>query len=56
MPRERKKSAADKQLEQSKRFEEAARKSGGDESGRAFERAFSKLAPAKNALRKKKAR
>ena len=41
------KKSADKPADQSKRFVEAARKSGSDESGNAFERAFEKIVPAK---------
>jgi hypothetical protein len=41
------KKSADKPADQSKRFVEAARKSGSDESGDAFERAFEKIVPAK---------
>jgi hypothetical protein len=43
MPKARKKSLAEKQLEQSKRFKEAAEKAGADKSGREFERAFKKI-------------
>lgn len=46
MPRARKKSAAEKQLEQSKRFKEAAKKIGRDETGKDFERIFEKVVPA----------
>jgi hypothetical protein len=46
-PKGRKKSAAEKQLEQSKRFEAAARKVGADETGGEFERAFQKIVGSK---------
>jgi hypothetical protein len=45
MPKARKKSLAEKQLEQSERFKEAAEKSGADKSGREFERAVKKIIP-----------
>ena len=48
MPKVRKKSAAEKQLEQSKRFEEAAKKVGGDETGEEFERIFKKVVRVKS--------
>jgi hypothetical protein len=41
----RKKSAAEKQPDQSKRFVEAARVIEADESGKKFERAFKKIVP-----------
>jgi hypothetical protein len=43
MPKARKKSAAEKQLEQSKRFAEAAKKVGADETGGEFERVLKKI-------------
>lgn len=46
MPKARKKSPAEKQREQSERFKEAAEKAGADKSGRAFEKAFTKVVTA----------
>jgi hypothetical protein len=39
--------------EQSRRFEEKARELGADESGKSFERAFKKIAPAKSVKKKR---
>ena len=38
---------AEKKADQIRRFEEAAREAGADESGEAFERAFAKIVPPK---------